>query len=55
MSLRKLLIVRGLVAVLMTVFAIIAFAGGRTFTGVLLSAFVIVNVGFIVVLIRRQQ
>ncbi len=54
MSVRTLLILRGAVAILMMVFAVMAFADGRTFVGVLLTAFVLTNLVLIAVLANRQ-
>lgn len=55
MTVNKLLIVRGLLAVLMTVFAVIAFSDGRTEIGVIMALFVIVNVALIISIANKHN
>ena len=54
MSVRTLLILRGVIALVMAVLAGVAFADGRTFVGILLTAFVVTNVVLIVSITRRR-
>jgi len=55
MSVRTLLILRGVIAVIMTVLAVVAFTDGRTVVGVLLTAFVVTNVVLIVTIAGRRN
>jgi hypothetical protein len=51
---RTLLILRGTLAVIMTALAVVAFANGRVFFGVLLVAFAATNTALIVTIMRRR-
>lgn len=55
MTVNKLLIVRGILAVVMTVFAVLAFSDGRTAIGVVMALFVIVNVGLIISIANKHN
>ncbi|MSO79332.1 MAG: hypothetical protein EXQ79_06960 [Acidimicrobiia bacterium] len=55
MTINKLLIVRGLLAILMTVFAVMAFSDGRTGIGVIMALFVIVNVVLIISIATKHN
>lgn len=55
MTVNKLLIVRGLLAVLMTVFAVLAFSDGRTALGVVMTLFVITNVVLIISIANKHN
>jgi hypothetical protein len=53
MTLRRLLLVRGLLVVVVGVLAIVAFASGEEIFGALLAALAITNVILIVIFARR--
>lgn len=53
-SMRTLLILRGFLAVLMTVFAVVSFTDGRVLLGVLFLAFALTNTALIVTIMRRR-
>jgi hypothetical protein len=55
MTVNKLLIVRGLLALLMTVLAVMAFADGRTVIGVIMAAFVVTNVVLIISIANKHN
>jgi hypothetical protein len=54
-TVNKLLIVRGLLAILMTVFAVLAFSDGRTALGVVMTLFVITNVALIISIANKHN
>ncbi len=55
MTVNKLLIARGLLAILMTVFAVLAFSDGRTAIGVILTLFVVTNVVLILSIANKHN
>jgi hypothetical protein len=55
MTVNKLLIVRALLAILMTVFAVLAFSDGRTEIGVIMTLFVITNVVLIISIANQHN
>lgn len=54
-SMRTVLILRSVLAVLVATFAVVSFTDGRVVIGVLLSAFALTNVALIVTISTRQR